>query len=114
MNSVSDIASRARLMCSITVFRPPVAGLRKPEKGLKLLDVGSRFIGYLVAGLRKPEKGLKLGGGAPEYGDHLRRRTQKTREGIETRKSRCSLTISCIVAGLRKPEKGLKRSDFPR
>ena len=36
-----------------------VAGLRKPEKGLKRILLNYPIVTDTVAGLRKPEKGLK-------------------------------------------------------
>jgi len=43
-----------------TVYVHTVAGLRKPEKGLKLVLIRWDVSLAAVAGLRKPEKGLKL------------------------------------------------------
>ena len=64
--------------------RGQVAGLRKPEKGLKLqLPSWRGRASVEVAGLRKPEKGLKH---------------RSIRVPADGR----------VVAGLRKPEKGLK------
>ena len=51
MNSASDIASGARLMCSIAVFRPPVAARRKATTALKQSVIHP--VADLVRGLKQ-------------------------------------------------------------